>query len=126
MLTDEQIDRVLFQIFNTIDMSEVWAFARREPALLRGAVRLAMDKASVATEVPKGADHYRLLMATVDEAESDLAVRANEYVAAMRAPVADRDQHAAEVDAALHALKAACIRRVETFDKVYDALGMER
>lgn len=71
-----------------------------------------------------GADHYRLLIKAIDEAESELAVRANEYVAALRA---DNDGSLEwAVQTAFLALKRACIARVDVFDKVFDALGIER
>ena len=53
-ITDEQIDRVLFRVFDFIDRSEVWGIARDEPESLRQAVRLGLadksDKSSNAWE----------------------------------------------------------------------------
>ena len=42
-ITDEQIDRVLFQVFSFIDRSEVWELARAEPEALRQAVRMGLS-----------------------------------------------------------------------------------
>lgn len=45
-ITDEQIDRVLFQVFNFIDKSEMWTLARQEAESLRQAVRMGLSGAT--------------------------------------------------------------------------------
>ena len=45
-ITNEQIDRVLFQVFNFIDRSEVWTLARQEAEPLRQAVRMGLSEST--------------------------------------------------------------------------------
>ena len=72
-------------------------------------------------------DHYKLLIRSIDEAESELATRVNDYVDALRAQAATpTDLGSGRLHDATLALKRAAVRRADVFDKVYAVLGMER
>jgi hypothetical protein len=89
--------------------------------------RHATERKAIALATGEGGyDHYRMLIALIDEAESELAVRANDYVAARRAFKANDRTRCQALHVALEALERAAVRRVEVFDKVYAELGMER